>query len=85
MPDSEPINPTEKFGFFLCDCSICLDDFVVGAQVRVLPCRHYFHSACIDSWLTRKSAHCPLCKFNCKPGAANDEPGPDATSDSPNV
>ncbi|KAJ1652897.1 hypothetical protein IWQ61_006865 [Dispira simplex] len=49
------------------DCSICLEDYKAGAVVRLLPCRHYFHTKCIDLWLTRKSSLCPLCKYNCRP------------------
>jgi hypothetical protein len=40
-------------------CSICLDDFTDGVQVKVLPCRHAFHTNCIDEWLTR-SDQCPV-------------------------
>ncbi|KAJ3026824.1 UNVERIFIED_CONTAM: hypothetical protein HDU68_005010 [Siphonaria sp. JEL0065] len=32
-------------------CSICIADYVVGEQIRVLPCGHAFHLDCIDEWL----------------------------------
>lgn len=35
-------------------CSICLEDFVVGSEVRTLPCTHFFHLSCIDTWLKGK-------------------------------
>jgi hypothetical protein len=41
-------------------CSICTEDFTVGEDVRVLPCRHQYHPACIDPWLINVSGTCPL-------------------------
>ena len=49
------------------NCSICLDDFVVGEKIMYLPCFHYYHSKCIEKWM-QNSDKCPLCnneiKFN---------------------
>jgi hypothetical protein len=42
-------------------CAICLNDYEEGTQVRVLPCTHFFHPACVDQWLQRTNA-CPMCK-----------------------
>ncbi|KAI0304307.1 hypothetical protein B0F90DRAFT_1235870 [Multifurca ochricompacta] len=33
------------------ECAICLDEFVKGDRVRVLPCKHIFHLDEIDEWL----------------------------------
>jgi hypothetical protein len=42
-------------------CSICLGEFGDGDELRMLPCLHVFHVACIDQWLGL-SHECPLCK-----------------------
>lgn len=41
-------------------CSICTEDFTTGEDVRVLPCNHKYHPACIDPWLLNVSGTCPL-------------------------
>lgn len=33
-------------------CSVCLETFHAGDRIRVLPCMHQFHMACVDRWLT---------------------------------
>lgn len=43
-------------------CVICLQNYSVGEQLRVLACGHHFHaSGCIDRWLVRK----PACPSKC--------------------
>ncbi|RDW83116.1 hypothetical protein BP5796_04607 [Coleophoma crateriformis] len=58
-------------------CSICTEDFTTGEDVRVLPCNHKYHPACIDPWLLNVSGTCPLCRHDLRPEAAatdeNDE------------
>ncbi|KAG8674360.1 hypothetical protein FPOAC2_00374 [Fusarium poae] len=49
-------------------CSICTEDFKVGEDVRVLPCKHQFHPACVDPWLINVSGTCPLCRYDLRPG-----------------
>lgn len=54
------------------ECIICLSPFASGQSIRLLPCGHSFHTACVDAWLLRRGdAHdacihavprCPLCK-----------------------
>ena len=42
-------------------CPVCFTNFQRGDRLRVLPCKHSFHQACIDEWLNR-NASCPLCR-----------------------
>ncbi|KAI3633504.1 hypothetical protein MIR68_008451 [Amoeboaphelidium protococcarum] len=46
------------------NCSICIDDFEEGNELKVLQCGHVFHSDCLQPWLCEKSGVCPLCKLN---------------------
>lgn len=41
-------------------CSVCMEQYSSGQQVKTLPCCHTFHSHCIDQWLTTMSNRCPL-------------------------
>ncbi|KAL9245484.1 hypothetical protein vseg_019130 [Gypsophila vaccaria] len=53
-------------------CAICLEDYIVGEKLRVLPCRHKFHALCVDSWLTSWRTFCPVCKRDAR--TTNGEP-----------
>ncbi|KAK4226445.1 hypothetical protein QBC38DRAFT_228835 [Podospora fimiseda] len=54
-------------------CPICTEDFTVGEDVRVLPCDHKFHPACIDPWLVNVSGTCPLCRLDLRPQSEQGE------------
>lgn len=43
-------------------CSICLDSLTAGAEVLLLPCKHFFHKVCMEEWLKQGRAICPFCK-----------------------
>lgn len=57
-------------------CTICTDEFEPGEDIRVLPCDHRFHPACVDPWLLNVSGTCPLCRIDLHPaceGATDNE------------
>lgn len=49
-------------GDFNLSCVICMESFDDGDSIRDLSCGHIFHVACVDPWLTKRQACCPLCK-----------------------
>ncbi|XP_076944971.1 E3 ubiquitin-protein ligase At4g11680-like [Bidens hawaiensis] len=42
-------------------CSICLERYENGNELKNLPCNHVFHKDCVEQWL-RLNPECPLCK-----------------------
>jgi hypothetical protein len=42
-------------------CSICMEDYSDGDELRCLPCNHEYHKVCVDPWLGIHST-CPLCR-----------------------
>ncbi|MFS7936206.1 putative transcription factor C2H2 family [Helianthus anomalus] len=42
-------------------CCICLAKYTDDDLLRELPCTHFFHTECVDTWL-KMNASCPLCK-----------------------
>ncbi|KAL5255662.1 hypothetical protein ACHWQZ_G011032 [Mnemiopsis leidyi] len=42
-------------------CIICISDFEENEGIRLLPCCHIYHFACVDNWLKRKKT-CPMCR-----------------------
>ena len=45
------------------NCIICFDDYSNGEEIKLLPCGHFYHNKCINSWL-KISQTCPLCRRN---------------------
>ncbi|KAK5950532.1 hypothetical protein OHC33_008475 [Knufia fluminis] len=43
------------------ECSICMDNVELDTEVTVLPCNHWFHFECIESWLKEHDT-CPHCR-----------------------
>ncbi|KAI0019387.1 hypothetical protein F4780DRAFT_443047 [Xylariomycetidae sp. FL0641] len=64
-------------------CSICTEDFQVGEDVRVLPCDHKFHPACVDPWLVNVSGTCPLCRLDLRPMSARFEAAEEGEASEP--
>ncbi|OBZ71507.1 Receptor y region, transmembrane domain- and RING domain-containing protein 3 [Grifola frondosa] len=61
------------------ECAICLELFVKGDRVRVLPCNHMFHVDEIDEWLIHRKKLCPVCKADVThPHPLVTHPHPDA-------
>lgn len=42
-------------------CAVCMEAFVAGDTLKVLPCSHGFHSTCTEGWIANNDT-CPLCK-----------------------
>lgn len=72
-------DPDEALG-----CSICTDDFEKGQDIRVLPCNHKFHPACVDPWLLNVSGTCPLCRIDLRPTTSRTPSSADPNNDDPN-
>lgn len=48
-------------------CCICMCEFEEGNMVSTLPaCKHEFHKACIEKWLSSNSTTCPLDGMSVK-------------------
>lgn len=43
------------------ECTICIDDMKVGDLAAFLPCKHWFHEACVVLWLKEHNT-CPVCR-----------------------
>merc|ERR1719160_440101 len=56
-------------------CAICLNDFIHGEKLRVLPCdgAHAFHERCLKLWLARNPS-CPMCREDVRPGPVELDP-----------
>ncbi|KAL8097250.1 hypothetical protein AgCh_030396 [Apium graveolens] len=43
------------------ECSICLENFVEGAELVCLPCGHKYHQCCLYPWVCA-CGDCPYCR-----------------------
>ncbi|KAA0166899.1 hypothetical protein FNF28_02971 [Cafeteria roenbergensis] len=67
-PREDPSDPAKTKEEARTRCLVCLEDFVPGETLRLLPCIHFFHAKCIDRWLGEK-AECPVCKSSIRDGS----------------
>ena len=42
------------------ECIICLDNMIVGNNIKALQCGHIYHYECINKWFNVKK-ECPIC------------------------
>jgi hypothetical protein len=63
-------------------CSICLDDWPVGTEVRQLPCGHQYHPKCVDRWL-QQDHRCPVCRHSVSEASVPDPSVPDPSVPAP--
>jgi RING-like zinc finger len=48
----------EKISTDYLECAICLEEYKLGDELIVRPCKHKFHKSCIEN----RRMHCPLCR-----------------------
>ncbi|MFS7921760.1 putative transcription factor C2H2 family [Helianthus anomalus] len=44
------------------ECSVCLVEFKLDAEINQLSCGHVFHKSCVEKWLKLWNVTCPLCR-----------------------
>jgi hypothetical protein len=44
-----------------CKCLVCQCEYEENEALRRLPCGHFFHQNCVDTWLKEKDC-CPYCR-----------------------
>jgi chromosome segregation ATPase len=71
-PDYQVNENNEKANDPALECAICLLSLKDGRPVSVTPCRHRFHTACIEDYIKIRNgtAPCPHCRGNI-PGVSS--------------
>jgi E3 ubiquitin-protein ligase RNF115/126 len=46
----------------LIECSVCKDEFILKESIKKMPCKHFFHEACLGPWLEQRNS-CPTCRY----------------------
>ena len=49
-------------------CVICQEEFKSKESLKITPCEHIFHPACISKWLEKECTRptCPSCRHDCR-------------------
>ncbi|XP_050025301.1 E3 ubiquitin-protein ligase RNF115-like isoform X1 [Dermacentor andersoni] len=68
----------------LLQCTVCMEEFKTGEQVKRLPCQHHFHPDCIVPWLELHGT-CPICRklLNEEAGSESASAAGSSTSSGP--
>jgi hypothetical protein len=88
--DRRPVDASMLDGESKTECTICIDDMNVGDLAAFLPCKHWFHEACVVLWLKEHNT-CPVCRASIEKGggensnsananASANVPGPSGSS-----
>lgn len=72
--EEKSFNNMKKESYFKSiECNICLTEYDDEEMLTVLPCKHYYHTECIEHWLKKESKKCPVCKSEVAKGHILDE------------
>ncbi|ODV95831.1 hypothetical protein PACTADRAFT_2139 [Pachysolen tannophilus NRRL Y-2460] len=44
-------------------CAVCYTAFEEIESIRMLPCKHIFHSGCLHGWMVNCQGVCPTCRY----------------------
>mmetsp|Transcript_7704 Transcript_7704/g.16940 ORF Transcript_7704/g.16940 Transcript_7704/m.16940 type:complete len:302 (+) Transcript_7704:138-1043(+) len=64
-------------------CAICLAEFAEGETLGRLPCQHFFHDDCLNSWLSAWTYRGSPCPFRCDMQSCKVVTGAELGSESP--
>ncbi|XP_071697511.1 uncharacterized protein [Rutidosis leptorrhynchoides] len=64
LKNHKRMNASESGPNYVQQCYICLVDYEEEDKIRVLPCQHEYHAACVDKWLKEVNGVCPVCRCN---------------------
>jgi len=59
------------------ECSICLEEYKNGNEIKILPCGHFADSACLNDWLSANYS-CPICRYDIRSDSNQDVTAPPA-------